>query len=285
MESEFENLFRNRLRLHFIQLLKSVSSESLPSLIQLAKYILVEKEDEGDSNHLITDFKAKFLSEYSHDLVKHEFKEYIYTSFFSQVLSHIQVDSSLKQQLSEVLFVSCFNQTFNLLYDLCCSSSSASPFHVYLMKQFLSRHCIRDMLMDEQSATNRSNLVQRITNLPDKLCNYSLAHKLFSPLSYFKLVAVDLIMCLKSIQHDKKRRDCVIELVALVFGKITFLGYRELMGNYFLKQLIPLCYQSPEWQLVGQKLFSSIEYKYADSCLINLIRFSSRYQLINLLEM
>jgi hypothetical protein len=165
----------------------------------------------------------------------------------NQILTGISQDKiteEIKENLGDVLLRTNFTETFNILYDLCTISSSSTSisklFHVYLLKQFLTKHNLRNLFIEQtiQNLKNQSNtsslsgtsaLVQKLTNLPDKMYNFSATNKVFNALHYFKMLSVDIWTSLKffhsnkSIDYDSNQFS--FELLCNVFGKVSFLGY------------------------------------------------------------
>ena len=71
-----------------------------------------------------------------------------------------------------------------------------------------------------------------------------------------------------------------INFINNVYGKISLLGYSEVVSANFLKNLTTACYidTSENWSKLAQLMFTSIPYKYLESCLLNIIVNSNNYQ-------
>ena len=253
---------RSKLQLFFIQKIKAVDfsnekdlgdESSIQCLLKLLHFLLnMEQNSEENDLYIINDFKSKFLTAYSKDSVSKEFKENFYNIFLTQILVNLsRVNDEIKELLLRIIFVTNFTDTFNVLYDLCTNNSlthenknpTLKKFHIYLLKQFLTKHQLKNLLIEQ---TRRSQqhmcltssslpLIQRLTNLPDKLCNYSSSNKVFNSISYFKIVTIDLWLCLKHFYpiasinlSSDDNNEFSLEFISTLFGKISFLGFSGL---------------------------------------------------------
>jgi len=71
-----------------------------------------------------------------------------------------------------------------------------------------------------------------------------------------------------------------IDFINSVYGKISLLGYSEVLSANFLKNLTTACYidKSESWSKLAQLMFASIPYKYLESCLLNIVVNSNNSQ-------
>jgi hypothetical protein len=244
VEQNSTSALHSKLQLHFIQLIKSMNgdSERICQLLTLIKHILDEQgEDSTETeNELINEFRNKFpANTYSKCSISGEFKSSFYSLFMTQILTKItEVNEQTKEAAVSALFVSNFTDTFNILHELCTNflppsthSSSIKTFHIYLMKQYLSKHKLTDLFIEQTENTQHQSLsafmsiVQKLTNLPDKLCNFSATHKIFDSVNYFRAVSVDLWLSLKHLHNQAVNEQVSLQFLSTVFGKISFLGY------------------------------------------------------------
>jgi hypothetical protein len=225
------------LQLHFFQLTKSATSDNehetdrVCQSLQLIKYILTVEEDSVNSE-LVNEFKSKFLPLFSKNLISSEFKTSFYSIFVNQILSTLtKINDQVKEAVLNTIFETNFAETFQILYDLSTNNSSQNlrTFHIYLLKQFLSKHQLRSLFIEQSNIQSSSMsaglaLIQKLTNLPDKMCNFAGTHKIFDSVAYFRMVAVDLWLCLKHF-HTSQAEIASFQFLATVFGKISFLGF------------------------------------------------------------
>jgi hypothetical protein len=238
VEDSSSSTLRSMLQLHFFQLTKSSNSNSeqetrrVCDILKLIRFILAE-ENSSDTE-LINEFEAKFVT-FSKSSVRLEFATNLYSVFVNQILSSLtKINDEIKEACLDIIFRTNHAETFCILYDLATSTSTSvsnlKTFHIYLMKQFLTRHQLRNVFIEQSSIHQSSmsnSLIQRITNLNEKMCNYAGTHKVFDSVNYIRTVAVDLWLCLKHFQSDSEKvNDHVsFQFVSAVFGKISFLGY------------------------------------------------------------
>lgn len=78
--------------------------------------------------------------------------------------------------------------------------------------------------------------------------------------------------CLNYIYSSlKSNHNVSIEFISVLFGKLCFLGYSEIIGTIVLKYLIKNCIKDPLWNRISQSLFKKIPFKYLESSLTNLV--------------
>lgn len=280
--SDQNSLLRNRLQLFLVQKLKE-SKSSPDDLSQLIEILLSLLKKTGLNPE---------LSDFSIESVVYEFRKYFYGKILSQIFSIIdslKLSSShfIAVQLNSLLCLTNFNESFGILYDFCVAKQSEIFFH--LIKNFISRHSIRNLIA-ERIETNFSNqsliedtCILKICSLPDKFMailepkvafkNKKIFLNFFMPNNYFQILIADLYMFIK--QNCLNLNQNAIRLISTLYGKISFIGYGQLLFENLTKNLLILSYKQNEWKSISKNLFENVPYKYLESCLFSLIRKSS----------
>ncbi len=71
-----------------------------------------------------------------------------------------------------------------------------------------------------------------------------------------------------------------IEFINSIYGKISILGYSEVLSVNFFKNLTKACYidATENWTKLARHMLASIPYKYLESILLKIITNSNNYQ-------
>lgn len=286
--SDQNSLLRNKLQLYLIKKLKS-SKNSPDELSQLISFVLSLFEI-SSNNELNVEF-----SEFSMQSIRSEFSKYFYPKILNEILNIIfsnNISSShyIASQLVKLISLTNFSDTFSLLYDFCVAQSAEIYF--YLIKNFISLHLIGKMI-SERSENNsprgncsliEDSVVLNICSLPDKFIgiiepkvafkNKKHHSSFFAPNNFFQIVIADLYLFLK--QNYLNINENGIRLIASLYGKISFLGFSQLLFENFTKNLLILSHKQNEWRSISKRLYENIPYKYLESCLLSLLKNSSR---------
>lgn len=297
MEPEFQfsipagdqnSLLRNKLQLYLVKKIK-ISQSSPEELSQLITFVLSLFEICSDKK-----LNVEF-SEFSAQLVRDEFKKNFYAKILNEILNIIyfnNISSSdyIASQLTKLISLTNFNDTFSILYDFCVAKSAEIYF--YLIKNFISLHLIGKMITERsESNFTKGNcsliedcVVVNICSLPDKFIgiiepkvtfkNKKQHISFFAPNNFFQIVIADLYLFLK--QNFSGMNENSIRLIGNLYGKISFLGFSQLMFENLTKNLLILSHKQNQWKLMTKRLYENIPYKYLESCLSSLFRNSSR---------
>ena len=216
MESLIENStsssLKPKLQLYLIQKIKILNSSDSDSslknvfrLVYLIEHIVSDDDaivDKSVSNNssknnklrtdVLEDFKTHF-SNYSLNKIKNEYKRSFFSICLNEILANLntinkisnesnsETEISLQDVKSSILTIiisTNYTDSFHVIYDFCVDlkPSHHKDFCLYLMKFFLSKHCMKKLFLEKCSAHNHLSLIEddltkKLFNLPDKLAN------------------------------------------------------------------------------------------------------------------
>jgi hypothetical protein len=192
--SNNELTIRRNLQLHIGRQISNLklnnySKASLENLLELMKFLLSSDTINFTSCvncELIDDFKQNFL-EYDHELLKNEFNNTLYATCMQEILSNLYVFmascsrksefDAIKDAILSLIIVGNYEDTFDILYDLSTSLSDSQhrDFCLYLLRQYLSKHMLKQLFIQkinlQQASLVEDQIIQRVVNLPDKLAS------------------------------------------------------------------------------------------------------------------
>ncbi|CAF0943963.1 unnamed protein product [Brachionus calyciflorus] len=294
MHYEFQlNLYSNptsalksKLQLYLVHKFKLIKQsledltlfiESLLNLIQENSNLDLEFTEFDSSqvkNELLISFYSTCLTE-------------IYTS-----VNKLDISSNhyIASQLVKLINSTNYYDSFSITYDFCTAKSNEIYF--YLMKNFISNHSIKNLLIERFESRNKNSnfleetCIQKLCNLPDKFLsiiepkisfkNKKVYSSYFLPNNYYLILTTDLYMCLKTLNEKLLNNLEGIQFLSTVYGKISFNGYSEILFDKLIKNLLILCYNNEIWKAFSRKFFEFMPYKYLEASLLSLIRKLSR---------
>ncbi|XP_060555016.1 telomere length regulation protein TEL2 homolog isoform X2 [Ruditapes philippinarum] len=172
---------------------------------------------------------------------------------------------------------------------------------VIILEQFLKKHKLVDILC-EQSALNKDRdlpmynwrsdgrvllwdtIITEIASLPDKLANKlkSETSDIFLPKHFIPLLMSDIVRTLVSVcKYIRLSKDCHLEFVSSLVGKLCLCGYAEQFWTILLRQTSTLIRRDFIWSRICERIVTGVPDRCMESVLVPLVKLLPWYGLMD----
>ncbi|XP_053386091.1 telomere length regulation protein TEL2 homolog [Mercenaria mercenaria] len=286
---EIQNGIRNgKDHRQFVECLKNVC-KYLPCVDSSKKGDNKEKEEQECSkiflkNHY-TSF-AKFLL----DSVTFETVGHLTKSEFTQYFLHFFLNGCCEDAFLAVTFA-IYNTGPSFKLNKC----------VIILEEFLKKHKFVDIFR-EQSALNKDrdtpmynwrsdgrvllwdSIITEMASLPDKMANKlrSETSDIFLPKHYIPLLISDILRTLVAVcKYIRLSKDCHLEFVSCLVGKLCLCGYADQFWFIMLKQTTTLVRKDFIWSRVCERIVTGVPDRCMESVLVPLVKLLPWYGLMD----
>ncbi|XP_052790306.1 telomere length regulation protein TEL2 homolog [Mya arenaria] len=245
-------------------------------------------DDENQEIFLKTHYiqMCKFLL----DIISIENVGQLSHSEFSQYFLHIFLDGS------------CEN-AFLILMDTIAITSPGYKLNkcILLLEEFLKAHKVASILF-EQSGLNKvtscsmfewkrqgrmlqwESMIVELASVPEKMANKlkTEVSEIFQQQHYIPLLISDILLTLgTACRHIRLSRDCSLEFVSHLIGKLCLCGYADQFWRLVLRQTMLLVRKDFIWSQVMETVVTRVPDRCMESVLVPLVKSLTWYGLVD----
>lgn len=239
----------------------------------------------------------------------HIFLKYHYANFARLVINSITMDTVGKLTKAEFtqhflrFFLSGnYEDSFLVVTNAVYNTGPSFKLNkcVHILEEFLKHHKLVEVLC-EQSALGKDpdvpmynwrneqvllweSLINEIAALPDKMANKlkTETSDIFKPQHYIPLVISDILRTLVLVcKYMRLSKDCHLEFVSQLVGKLCICGYAEQFWNIMFKQTSLLVRKDFMWSRVCERIITGVPDRCVEAVLVPLVKLLPWYGLMD----
>ncbi|XP_064625964.1 telomere length regulation protein TEL2 homolog isoform X2 [Lineus longissimus] len=241
----------------------------------------------------ISHFKSEDLAK----LARKEFNRCHFTRFLDRTLQCLTLEwisqipkARVYGLLDRIVLDAPPSDTLLVLINSISSSASGikQAKCINLLELFLLKHRLADIFKEQSDVATPgvkenshplwNDLITMMCTLSDRMANI-LKREIsdaFLPKNYIRLVAEDLLITLKHVHSNlESRKDCSLQFLSQLFGRLCLSGFSDLLWTTLLPQFCLLTKNNFTWCRICERLVTKVPDRCVESTIVPVFKRSS----------